>query len=151
MAEHHNHCSSHPLKLEINLRNWHFIRTVFSIYHRELQATGLQYLNNIQYLLISQPRLSVTYTTEASCTFFHDVELDESTSLLKLSYAPTYLHGMHTEALCRICVLWAVPGQRDHMQRNVSTNLKFLCRNYSTNVSLLAVCVGKIGRWNVCA
>lgn len=73
MAGNHSHYSLHQVKLEINLRNWPFIRTGFSIYHRELQVAGLQYLNNIQYLLISQPRLSVTYTTEASCTFFHNL------------------------------------------------------------------------------
>lgn len=42
----------------------------FFLYHRELQLTWLEYLNNIHYLLIGQPRLSVTYTTEASCAFF---------------------------------------------------------------------------------
>ena len=100
----------------------------FFLYHRELQLTRLQYWNNLQYLLISQPRLSVTYTTEASCTFFHNLLLVESTSVQKLSCAPTWLRAWHAHksTLRDRGTSRAVPRQRNHTRRKLSTNFKFL-------------------------
>lgn len=94
-------------------------------YHRELRLTRLQYLNNMQYLWISQPRLSVTYTIETSWTFSHFL-LGESTSSGKVAILLLIsLHGVYKKAPQDQSVPWAVPGQRNHRQRQQSTNFKF--------------------------